>query len=319
MSFELKEIPKNPNKVAIITGGNSGVGYYTAKALAEKDFLVIMACRKKKRARRAIWDIQTDDIHANLKFIRLDLSSLDSVRKFTSKFLKKYDRLDLLINNAGIMAPPFKITKDGFESQFQVNYLGHFLLTKKLLPLMQKTAGSRIISLSSKAHENGKIDFNNLQGQRSYSRFGAYRQSKLACLIFALELDRKLKEIESPVLSLAAHPGASNTNLAKYIPKWLKTILLPIFYPLLHSPQKAALPTLFAALGNHVASGEYFGPKGILGLRGKPGKVQPAKQAKDPLVAHKLWKVSEELIAEEFHVNPIDKKSRPSGKSKMRA
>ncbi|MCL4159416.1 UNVERIFIED_CONTAM: hypothetical protein GTU68_042779 [Idotea baltica] len=254
-----------------------------------------MACRNEAKANTAKANILTEVPRADLKVMVLDLNSLDSVRKFAKNFEEKFTHLDLLINNAGIMVPPFSQTKDGFESQMGVNYFSHFLLTGLLLPILNKTEGARVISLSSKAHEQGKIDFENLNSEKDYSRLGAYSQSKLACLMYAYELDRRLKQAGSSVISIAAHPGASNTELARHLPRWLYYLLYPIVTLISHSPKNGTLPQLQAAIDLNVAGGDYFGPTGFNGMKGKPGKVESKPHSHDKDVARKLWKVSEEL------------------------
>ena len=295
-TFSLKTAPSQEGKIAIVTGANIGLGYETAKGLAQKGAKVIMACRNEQKAINAKNAILAELPEADLDIILLDLNSLDSVKAFAAAYKAKYQRLDLLINNAGIMVPPLSKTKEGFESQFGVNYLAHFLLTGLLLPLLNQTKGARIVSLSSIAHENGKIDFDNLNAEKKYSRIGFYNQSKLACLMFAYELRRRLEASGSPVLSVAAHPGVSPTNLAQHIPKILYYLLYPLFMLMTHSVEKGALPTLMAALDTNVEGGEYFGPLGRRGMTGKPGKVDSKPHAKDKEVAKKLWEVSEKLV-----------------------
>ncbi len=302
MSFSLKKIPSQKGRIAIVTGANVGLGYETALAFARKEIKVIMACRNAQKAEKAKADILAQVPNAELEIIILDLNSLQSVRDFAKTYTEKYDRLDLLINNAGLMVPPLMRTEEGFESQFGVNHLGHFLLTNLLFPHIRKTEGSRVVSLSSNAHKRAEINFDDLNSEKSYSKIGAYSQSKLACLMFAYELQRRLDAAGSHVLSVAAHPGASDTDLARYISKLLYYALLPLFSLVTHSPEKGALPTIYAALGNDVDGGDYFGPQGFMEMKGEPGKVESKPQSHDKEVAKKLWEVSEKLTGEKFEI-----------------
>ncbi|MGB3775788.1 MAG: oxidoreductase, partial [Leeuwenhoekiella sp.] len=265
--------------------------------LVKKEYMVLMACRDLEKAENAKQQLLKQVGSAKLDILPLDLASLDSVRAFAENFLKNYNRLDLLINNAGVMIPPYKKTIDGYELQFQANYLGHFLLTGLLLPLLIHTQNSRVVALSSKAHENAEIDFEDLQSEENYSRWKAYGQSKLACLMFAKELNRRLQNIEASTIALAAHPGISNTALFRYFPKWFNKIISPILSPIMsHAPEEAAKTILNAALGNDVTGGSYYGPTGFMGFKGPPGEVAPSKNANDKEVASRLWEVSEELV-----------------------
>lgn len=299
MNFNIQKIPSQKGKVAIVTGANIGLGYETALELAKKHMHVIMACRNLKKASIAKQNILNTFPTASLEIMTLDLNSLKSVRSFAEEFRSKHTQLNLLINNAGIMIPPFSKTEEGFESQMGVNYFAHFLLTGLLLPLLEITPESRIVSLSSMAHKNGKIDFANLNAEKSYSKMGAYGQSKLACLMFAYELDRRLKKSGSPVKSVAAHPGVSNTDLGRHVAKWLYAVLTPLLSLMTHPPQNAALPSLYAALGEDIEGGDYTGPTGFNEMKGKPGKVKSTPLSHDKEIAKKLWEVSEKLT----HIN----------------
>jgi NAD(P)-dependent dehydrogenase (short-subunit alcohol dehydrogenase family) len=294
-TFEITKRPSLNGRIAIVTGANTGLGYETTLALAQKHAHVVMACRNIKKAQVAKEKILEKFPTASLDILKLDLNSLKAVREFAASFLEQYDRLDLLINNAGLMIPPFMKTEDGFESQLGVNYLSHFLLTGLLLPVLENTPQSRVVSLASIAHKGAKIDFENLNSEKSYARSKAYGQSKLACLMFAYELDRRLKKSESQVISVAAHPGVSNTELGRYIPKILYTLLFPLVKLMTHPPQEAAKPTLFAALHPELNGGEYIGPKGFNEMKGKPGIVSSEPQSHDEKVAQKLWEVSEKF------------------------
>jgi NAD(P)-dependent dehydrogenase (short-subunit alcohol dehydrogenase family) len=300
--FDITKVPSQKGRIAIVTGANAGLGYETSLALGKLGAKVIMACRNAAKAEAAKQTILAKAPGADLEIMTLDLSSLKSVRAFAAAYLAKYDRLDLLINNAGIMIPPYSKTEDGFESQMGANYFGHFLLTGLLLETINKTPGARIVALSSKAHENGQINFEDLQSEKAYSKFGAYSQTKLACLMFAYELQRRLEAAGHKTLSVAAHPGVSNTELGKYFPKILYYLFLPLFPIFMHKPSNAALPQLMAALDPDVKGGEYFGPTGLNGMKGKPGKVESKPQSHDKDVAKKLWEVSEKLTGFKFVV-----------------
>jgi len=302
MSFDLNSAPSQKERIAVVTGANIGLGYETTIGLAKKGAKVIMACRNLQKAEIAKRKIEKKVPDADLEIMILDLSSLQSVQDFAKTYSEKYKHLDLLIENAGIMIPPFGKTEDGFESQFGVNYLSHFLLANLLLPLLIQTKESRIVTLSSLAHENGVIDFENINSAHSYSRMGAYRQSKLACLLFAYELQRRLEKAGSSVIAVSAHPGVSNTNLGQNFPKIARILAAPILPFFTHSPAKAALPILMAAIDLNVKGGEYFGPTGYKGMKGKPGKVESRPHSHDKDVAIKLWEVSETLTGMKFIV-----------------
>lgn len=282
------------NKIAIITGANTGLGLETTKAFAEKNIEVVMACRNESKAEKAKAEILDEIPKAQLTILHLDLSSLDAVRSFAEKFKSEYDRLDILVNNAGLMIPPYGTTKDGFELQFGINYLGHFLLTGLLLEPLKNAAEARVISLSSLAHKWGDIYFEDLQFQKNYDKQKAYGQSKLACLMFAYELDRRLKAQQLSVKSLAAHPGLSRTNLFRHLTGMMK-LLTPFVYPFTQSAKSGAQPEIKAALDEKLAGGEYLGPSGFQEYSGKPKVVGSNAISNDKEKAKRLWEISEEL------------------------
>jgi len=300
MSFNLENIPSQKGKIAIVTGANSGLGKEITIGLAKKEIKVIMACRNQSKAESAKAEVLSQVNSAAIEIMILDLNSLNSVRNFAAAFGEKYDHLDLLIENAGIMIPPLSKTEDGFVSQMGVNYFSHFLLTNLLYPLLNKTEGARIATTSSLAHERGRIDFDNLNAEKSYSKMGAYGQSKLACLLFAYELKRRLEKAGSNVIAVSSHPGVSKTNLFTNIPKVAQLLMAPLLPIFTHLPKYAALPTLYAALGPDVESGDYYGPTGFNGLKGKPGKVKSKPHSYDEKVASELWNISEKLTGEKF-------------------
>lgn len=299
--FNLSNISSQHGRIAIVTGANVGLGFETALVLAGKGAKVILACRSAEKANKAMADIRQQVPDADLVFLPLDLSDLASVRAFAEQFLSHYSQLDLLINNAGVMMPPYEKTVDGFELQMGANYLGHFLLTSLLLPTLEATNQSRIVNLSSIAHRTGKIHFDDLHFEKRYSKTEAYGQSKLAMLMFSYELSRRLKAQNYSTLSVAAHPGVANTALTRYMPKLMMRLLSPLFGLLVSSPAEGALPQLYAALGEDIVSGDYTGPNGFNEIRGKQAiKVEPRPHALDADVSKRLWEVSETLTGARF-------------------
>lgn len=301
--FKFESIPSQKGRIALITGANAGLGLETTKWFAKKDMKVIMACRDLAKGETAKKAVLNEVPTAELELMQLDLASLDSIRSFAKEFLSKYDQLDLLVNNAGIMVPPLMRTKEGFEIQFGVNHLGHFLLTNLLLPIVTKTQNSRIVVLSSGAHRSGKIHFKDLNWEKDYSKFAAYSQSKLANLMFALDLNQKLEASNHSTIAVAAHPGVARTSLGRHFNKIVYFLMLPLFYLITHSAKKGALPTVMAALDPNVKGGEYFGPQGRREMKGPPGKAVIESHALDVEVRNKLWTVSEELTGQKFDLD----------------
>jgi len=291
MSWTIQAAASQNGHLAIVTGANTGLGYDAALALAGKGCAVVLACRNMDKARKARLEILKPFPKATIECLSLDLSSQQSVRAFVTAFTENYDKLDLLINNAGIMMPPFSLSEDGFESQLAANYLGHFALTGLLLPLLTRTPNSRIVSLSSLAHNWGGIRFDDLNFARGYNKRAAYGQSKLACLMFAYELNRRLRATGSKTLSVAAHPGVAATNLAQHFPRFMSAL-----FPLVgQSAANGALPTLYAALGEDIEGGDYCGPQSLQQMRGAPIKVGSNKASRDEAAAARLWALSEQL------------------------
>lgn len=289
--WDIKNVPSQRGKIVIITGANSGIGYETALELAKKDATVVLVCRDLLAADKAKNEILGIYPKAQITTMGIDLSSLKSVRDFADHFRKTFDRLDLLINNAGIMMSPYKETEDGFENQLATNFIGHFALTGLLIPLLLNTPNSRVITLSSLSYKWAAINFDDLHFKKGYSKKKAYGQSKRACLVFAYELNRRLVASGASTISLAAHPGLSKTNLDRYFP----ALIRPLGYLFLQSPKKGALPTLYAALQKDLKGGEYIGPDGFQELRGNPTIVDSDETTKDKEIARKLWKVGEEI------------------------
>lgn len=289
--WNIEQFPSQPGRIAIVTGANSGIGYEVALAFAKKDMTVILACRDLKKAEEAKNEILSVYSQAKVKPMKVDLASLSEIKQFVSHFRSHFDKLDLLINNAGIMMSPYKVTEDGFENQLATNYIGHFALTGLLLPLLTKASGSRVITLSSLSYKWAKIDFEDLHAQKHYSKKKAYGQSKRACLIFAYELQRRLTQAGHDTKSMAAHPGLSQTDLDRYFPKLIR----PLGALFLQNPANGALPVLYAALEENMKGGEYTGPDGFQEMRGNPEVVDSDAYSKDQEVADRLWKVSEEM------------------------
>ncbi len=284
-------------RIFIVTGANAGLGYETSKELAREGAKVIMACRDLSKGESAKKNIQKEVSKADLEVMKIDLSKLSSVREFAEKFKSKFEKLDVLINNAGVMMPPYTKTEDGFELQFAANYLGHFLLTGLLLDHLTKTPDSRIVNLSSIAHKSGKINFDDLHSEKKYSASGAYSQSKLACLMFTFELERRLENSKhNNTIATAAHPGVAITSLMRHMPKWVYYLLRYTIAPFItQSASRGAEPTLMAATGEAI-SGDYFGPTGYKEMKGDPGKAEYTELSKDEDIAKGLWEKSEELV-----------------------
>ncbi|MFN0028767.1 MAG: oxidoreductase [Acidimicrobiales bacterium] len=291
----INALPRQDGRVVMVTGANTGLGYHNAQDLAAKGATVVLACRNEARARAAMDRIAAQVPGADLHFLAIDLSSLDAVRAAAAAFRQRHDRLDVLINNAGIMAVPYQRSVDGFESQMAANYWGHFLLTMLLMDLLPDSAGSRIVTLSSVAHRGGlkRIRFEDIHWTAGYATRHAYSQTKLACLIFALELDRRLQSAGRQTLSVAAHPGVSETELMRSMPSWQRAIVRRTVAPLLfHAPPAASRPTLVAALSPDARGGDYYGPQGFLEWRGDPGPANVLDGARDPSQASRLWELS---------------------------
>ena len=288
-------IPDLSGKLALITGANSGLGYETSLALAAKNAEVIMACRNLEKGKTALEQIKTEAPNAKLVLMQLDLGSLAAVRRFAEEVHAKYDHLDLLINNAGIMAPPYSKTEDGFETQIGVNHLAHFALTALLLDLVLAAENSRIVNVSSQAHTMGKINFGDLNSEKSYNAWRAYGQSKIANLYFTYELQRKLEAADKAILSVAAHPGYAATNLQSTSSffTWANNFFA-------QSAAMGALPTLYAALSPDVVGSDFIGPHALGGWRGYPIKTKSNQLSYDEAIAARLWQVSEELTGIKF-------------------
>jgi len=293
-------IPNLTGRTVIVTGANSGLGYEVTLALATKGAYVVMACRSLDKGEQAAALVRKQHPPAVLAVMELDLATLTSVRRFAEAFQQQYTTLDILCNNAGLMAIPRRITADGFEMQFGTNHLGHFALTGLLLAPLLQTPSARVVSVSSGLHERGTINFADLMGQQSYEKWTAYSQSKLANLLFAYELQRKLVAAGVDVKSVATHPGYSATNLQGVGPamegSWGARIGMMLANRLIaQSAAQGALNLLYAAVAPDVNGCDYIGPTGFQGMRGAPGKVRSNAESYNEEVATKLWALSVEL------------------------
>ena len=296
------EMPSQEGRRILITGANSGIGYHAALKLVRKGAEVILACRNRQKGEIALDRLHTEAPNTYMELAMLDLASLDSVREFAAHELGKNRPLHVLINNAGVMAPPKRLqTKDGFEIQFGTNVLGHFALTGLLLPALERSERPRVVTLASIAHKRGRLNFDDLQSTNNYSPMGSYQQSKLADLMLAFELDRRLRAASSPVMSIAAHPGVAQTNLFEAgdysaVEKTLRKVVSHAIGIILNTDAEGALPTLYAATGVDAKSGGYYGPRGFQEMRGdEVVEAEVAPQARDEAAAARLWKICEEL------------------------
>jgi NAD(P)-dependent dehydrogenase (short-subunit alcohol dehydrogenase family) len=294
-AWTFDSIPDQSGRTAIVTGANTGIGLETARMLALKGADVVLACRSVEKAEAAATRIRDEKPKGRVSVAALDLSDLESVKSFAESFAKAHARLDLLVLNAGVMVPPLSRTKQGFELQIGTNHLGHFALTGRLMPLVLATAGARVVVVSSGVHHMGKIDFADLSWEkRSYSPWMAYSQSKLANLLFALELQRRLPS-GSDVRVTAAHPGWTATDLQRTAAS--ARFFNPMFAM---SPDRGALPTLRAATDPSASGGTYWGPQGLTEMNGPPGPARINGKAKDASVAARLFEESEKLTGVTF-------------------
>ena len=293
-------MPSQTNRVAIVTGANSGIGFETAKALAAKGAEVVMACRNLQKADLAADSIRAQFPGAQLTVSKLDLADLGSVHAFAGAFGREFDKLNLLINNAGVMVPPFSKTKDGFELQFGANHLGHFALTGLLLPQIRATPGARVVSVSSGAHRMGKLEFSNLQAEKGYKPWAAYGQSKLANLLFMRQLNVYFAEEQIDALAAASHPGITKTNL--HATSAIGKVFNPLFG---QKSDMGALPTLYAATAPDVRPNDYYGPDGFQEMRGYPEKVSMSADAQNSALAERLWRVSEKLTGVRYGAEAV--------------
>ncbi|GAB7018538.1 oxidoreductase [Halostagnicola bangensis] len=322
MSWTASDVPDQSGRTVVVTGANSGIGFEATRVLTDRGATVVMACRSVDRGEAAADEIRDDlevDADGELVVEELDLADLESVRAFAERFDDAVDRngesseeaeIDVLVNNAGVMAIPRRETVQGFEMQFGVNHLGHFALTAALFDHLARDA--RTVTVSSGVHKQGEIDFDDLQGENDYNRWSAYAQSKLANLLFAYEFDRRLENATSNAMSVGVHPGYADTALQAQGPemdgsrvrKLLADAANAVFA---QSAAKGALPTLYAATASDVQSGEYYGPGGLMNMRGAPERQRSAEQSYDRETARKLWEISKELTDVEFDLESRDR------------
>jgi NAD(P)-dependent dehydrogenase (short-subunit alcohol dehydrogenase family) len=293
------QIPALAGHTALITGANSGIGYQAALQLARHGAHVLLGCRNASKGLAALDRLLREAPNASAELVELDMASLASIRSFAASFAIRGVPLDILINNAGVMALPTReLTADGFERQFGTNHLGHFALTGLLMPQLLASPAPRVVTVASLAHRNGKIEFDNLQSERSYIPWDVYGASKLANILFAKELDRRARLAHSKLISLAVHPGVSTTNIFANGPgaTSIKALAVRLLAPIMMQNDEAgALPTLYAATSPSAHGGDYIGPDGFQELKGSPVVVQPRPQALDEAVGQQLWTASEQL------------------------
>lgn len=301
--FTEADVPDQSGRTMIVTGSNTGIGFEIARVLAQRGARVLLACRSKDKAEAAMARIGAVAHGADLAFLPLDQGDLASVRA-AAELASKEARLDALINNAGVMMPPLTRTAQGFEQQFGVNHLGTFALTGLLLPKLAETLESRVVITSSIAHKTGRIDFDNLDAAKGYSRGDFYSQSKLANLLHMTELDRRLRAAGSPVAAMACHPGVAASELTRHIP--LGNLLGSALGFLLNTAAQGAWPALQAATDPAAQSGDYYGSQQWREMRGKSGKASRAPQGCDLAVARRLWDVSVELTGVDPGLAPAD-------------
>lgn len=299
MAWTADDIPSQEGRLALVTGANSGLGLATVKALATRQATVILACRSNRKAEAAQQQLHDQGL-SGLELLELDLADLSSVQRAAESVRDRHGRLDLLINNAGVMAPPRRTTVQGHELQFGVNHLGHQALTQALLPLMENRPDARVVTVTSGAQYFGQIQWNDPNWEQRYERYGAYGQSKLANVMFALELDARLRQRKSTIRSLAAHPGLARTQLQPTAiasgGNRVEALAYRLMDPLFQSAAMGALPQLHAATAPSAQGGEHYGPNQLGGFRGPPCRCRVAPAANNPVERERLWNLSEQLI-----------------------
>ncbi|MFJ3583046.1 oxidoreductase [Streptomyces sp. NPDC090127] len=301
--WSTERIPDLTGRVCVVTGANSGLGLATTRALARRGAHVVMAVRDEAKGRRAAAEITARRPGSRLDVRLLDLADLDSVRAFAHGLRAEHPRLDLLVNNAGVMAPPRTLSAQGHELQFAANHLGHFALTGLLLDRLTAGDDPRVVTVSSLKHRKGRLRFDDLRGERGYAPMPFYARSKLANAVFGQELHRRLSAAGSPVRSLLAHPGYAATNLPAGTPVPLVRLLFGhVLKPLAQSPERGALPQLYAATAPGVRGGQFYGPGGAGELRGGPALVRLSPAATDAETGRRLWEVSEELTEVRYDI-----------------
>jgi NAD(P)-dependent dehydrogenase (short-subunit alcohol dehydrogenase family) len=308
-TWTARDIPDLTGKTVVVTGANSGLGLETSRELARKGAKVVLACRNVDKGTEAAQDIRGDSPQAALEVMSLDLGDLSSVRTFAQVFEQTHERLDILVNNAGVMALPRSTTVDGFETQIGTNHLGHFALTGLLLKTLLSAPAGRVVTVSSLVHKTGRIDFDDLDGERRYNKWTAYGQSKLANLMFTFELQRRFEAAGVNVISVGCHPGYASTNLQR---NWARSSGVPLMDRMSglavgiagQNARSGALPTLYAATDPNVQGGDIIGPGGFMQVRGHPVKVSVARRAHDREIAARLWSLSVERTGVSYHELP---------------
>ena len=300
MKFELHKIESQDRKIFLITGANSGLGYETSKFLIEKGATVIMCCRDLIKGERAMKELKKLNYTGNITLVELDLSDLNNIKNAAQIIRSQFHHIDVLINNAGIMAPPFTLSKQGLEIQFAVNHLAHMSLTLELLPLLKKADNARVVTVTSGVQYLGNINWNDLQGKTKYDRWSSYAQSKLANVMFGLELNFILEENKSKVISLLAHPGLARTNLqpksVEANQSWQEKTAYKLMDPMFQSAKMGALPQIAAATFPSARGGEQYGPR--FNFRGLPKVCRNAPKALNQFSRKRLWNISKKLIEE---------------------
>jgi NAD(P)-dependent dehydrogenase (short-subunit alcohol dehydrogenase family) len=296
------DVPAQGGRTAVVTGANSGIGFEAAAVLAQRGARPVLACRDTARGEAAAARIAQAAPGASICVVPLDLAALDSVRAAAGQILATCQKVDLLINNAGVMWPAYGTTADGFELQFGTNHLGHFALTGLLLEAMLPVPGSRVVTVSSTGHRVGRIRFTDLQSERHYGRMAAYAQSKLANLMFTYELQRRLAAAGAPTAALAAHPGVAFTELTRHLPGVLQAAYPAVGGLFTQSAAMGALPTLRAATDPAAAGGEYYGPAGLAQAKGYPVRVSSTARSRDRAAQERLWAESERLTGVSYPV-----------------
>ena len=303
INWTIESMPDMTGKTVLVTGGNSGLGFEAVKAFAMKGAFVVMACRSLAKGEEAKKQLTGLNPQANISVMELDLTDLKSIHCFVNKFKENHSRLDILLNNAGIMMVPYSLTKYGFENQMGTNHLGHFALTGQLLELLKTTPNSRVVNVSSMAHKNGVMDIDNLlyENGKDYSPLKAYGRSKLSNLLFTYELQRFFEKNKIDTIAVAAHPGVSDTNLFNHAaPKWLMNLLRPLFLFMIQPASMGALPEIRAAVDTEVKGGQYYGPDGKKEMKGYPILVESTIASHNEEDARKLWELSEKLTGVKF-------------------
>jgi NAD(P)-dependent dehydrogenase (short-subunit alcohol dehydrogenase family) len=300
--WTVADVPGQQGRTAVVTGANTGIGFEAAAVLAQRGAVTILASRDTAKAERAAARLSAATPEVAVSVVRLDLASLDSVRAAAEQIRASHERIDLLINNAGLMMPRQGTTADGFELQFGTNHLGHFALTGLLLDRMLAVPGSRVVTVSSNGHRAGRINFADLQSERRYSRVRAYGQSKLANLMFTYELERRLRAAEAATIAVAAHPGTASTELTRHLPGLLQTAQNIAGGWFTQSATMGALPTLRAATDPAAAGGDYYGPGGWGQMTGYPVRVSSNSRSHDEAAQRRLWAESERLTGVTYPV-----------------